>query len=439
MIESSFHKLKKLGPHYLEGVTTYWDMIIFATLTFVFMIIPVNLSLPHDSSLLETWFDVLVTPVFAWDFIRSWRAKSPELKGTRNIWFQSLSIIPFQSLAQASGISFIGLPLLLAFRLFRAPLVYSRLKERSKDQLVTRWLKIWLILFMGMIVSHFFACAWIVISGVHAETNVTTYIKAIYFVITTLSTVGYGDITPNTDLGRIFTMSTMVVGVGCYGILIGQVSTMMLESDKRTEATREKLQALTSLLKYYDIPPELQDQAFKIYKHMLSRQVSEDEQKVMQELPKGLQSELQIYMNMKPLANVSLFNGVSSESLKDIAKNMEQVFLSPNEAIIRTGEIGHEMFVIGHGSVDVHVGTMHIATLNDGHCFGEMALISDEERKADVTATSYCDLFKLTKENFVQLLARHTDLREQVNRTAEARRQQNELRASQGPVRIKAG
>jgi voltage-gated potassium channel len=419
-------------------VTTHWDLIQFATLTFVFMGIPLDFVLPHEPTFFELWIDSILTPLYAWDYFRAYRKKSPEALGTRNLYFQWLSILPLQQLFHLAGLQIPGMQLLIGFRLLRIPLMYVRLKERAQEQMVTRWLKIGAILYIGMIVAHVLACAWILISGTKEDSNFATYVKSLYFVFTTLSTVGYGDITPSSTFGRIFTMATQVIGVGSYGLIIGQVSSMIVESDKRTEVSREKLQTLTSLLKFYNIPPELQDQSFQIYKHMLSRQVSEDEQKVLQELPKGLQVELQIYMNMKPLTNVSLFKGVSEPCLKDIAKHLEQVYFSPTDSIIRRGEIGHEMYVIGHGSVDVHAGPVHIANLNDGQCFGEMALIADEERKADVTATSYCDLFKLTKENFSGLLERHADLRDQVNRVAEARRQQNHLRNSRPPEKLDA-
>lgn len=48
------------------------------------------------------------------------------------------------------------------------------------------------------------------------------YIDALYFVSTTMTTVGYGDITPNTDLGKIFTIIYVFAGVGMalYGLSV---------------------------------------------------------------------------------------------------------------------------------------------------------------------------------------------------------------------------
>jgi voltage-gated potassium channel len=41
-----------------------------------------------------------------------------------------------------------------------------------------------------------------------------SWIDSIYFSVTTLSTVGYGDFTPKTDLGKIFTIFYIIIGIG---------------------------------------------------------------------------------------------------------------------------------------------------------------------------------------------------------------------------------
>ncbi|MEZ4743408.1 MAG: ion channel [Bdellovibrionota bacterium] len=301
-----------------------------------------------------------------------------------------------------------------------------RIQDRSKNKFVQKKSKIGLVAIACFVVVHWIACFWALLNPKEGGDILEGYIEATYWTITTLTTVGYGDITPQNNIARFFTMFVMVTGVGFYGLVIGQFSRIMLDSDKRKAEENEKLEALTSLLTRYEIPANIQDQAFQFYQHVLSKQAGQEEIKVMKDLPKALQAELQIYMNIKLLNNVALFQNVSHVCLKAIAKNLKQVYFSPSEKIINNGEIGDEMFIIGHGKVSVHDGSHHIATLASGQCFGEMALMGDAIRKADVTSISYCDLFVLTKEIFSNLLDEFDDLRKNVEEIALSRKRENE-------------
>ena len=79
------------------------------------------------------------------------------------------------------------------------------------------------------------------------------------------------------------------------------------------------------------------------------------------------------------------------------------------------------MFVIGHGRVIVHSGDTVLVELGDDACFGEMALLQEETRNADITAKSYCDLYKLPKSAFTELIKNHKDLAANALRIVENR------------------
>lgn len=95
-----------------------------------------------------------------------------------------------------------------------------------------------------------------------------------------------------------------------------------------------------------------------------------------------------------------------------IAQKLEQTFLSPNEYIIKKGETGNEMFIIGHGDVEVSTGEKVLAQLKAGQFFGETALLEDTIRSADVKAKAYCDLYTFRKEDFLEVIAKYPDLGE---------------------------
>jgi voltage-gated potassium channel len=57
----------------------------------------------------------------------------------------------------------------------------------------------------------------------------------VYWAVTTMTTVGYGDITPKTDGGRIIAMLVMVVGIGFLSLIIGAIAERFVATEVREE------------------------------------------------------------------------------------------------------------------------------------------------------------------------------------------------------------
>eukprot|EP01043_Picozoa_sp_COSAG02_P001496 COSAG02_NODE_32_length_50374_cov_46.674013_10_plen_967_part_00 len=102
----------------------------------------------------------------------------------------------------------------------------------------------------------------------------------------------------------------------------------------------------------------------------------------------------------KRLARVPLFSGIADEKFVDVVgAALKPRSFGPDDPIITTGEVGSEMYFLVEGEVDVMVRGNHVATLGPGSWFGEMALLSNELRNADVIASSgsHPELFALSK------------------------------------------
>jgi len=70
---------------------------------------------------------------------------------------------------------------------------------------------------------------------------IDNYIKAFYYTVTTITTVGYGDIAPASDNARLFTSSLIIIGVAVFlsaTLLIGE--TLIQRLDKISKRVREE-------------------------------------------------------------------------------------------------------------------------------------------------------------------------------------------------------
>ncbi|KAF9430757.1 hypothetical protein BGZ94_004292 [Podila epigama] len=101
------------------------------------------------------------------------------------------------------------------------------------------------------------------------------------------------------------------------------------------------------------------------------------------------------------IRKVSLFQNCSSEVIHLLSLNVEPRKYNLGQTIVRRGEIGHEMFFIASGVVEVlsDDNLRVLARFHDGQFFGEIAVILDVPRIANVKAVSEVEVFVLTKDN----------------------------------------
>ena len=83
------------------------------------------------------------------------------------------------------------------------------------------------------------------------------YLASLYFIITTITTVGYGDITSKSPAEQGFCIVLMLIGVIAYSIAIGSFTSIMSASDKKEERLRAKLRLLSHVRNEFNINFEL--------------------------------------------------------------------------------------------------------------------------------------------------------------------------------------
>jgi CRP-like cAMP-binding protein len=101
------------------------------------------------------------------------------------------------------------------------------------------------------------------------------------------------------------------------------------------------------------------------------------------------------------LAKFKVFAELTHDEVQALARQSTRVSHAAGTQIIRAGETGHCMFVILSGTARVAVpsasGEIELAVLGCGDFFGEVALVDDGPRSANVTAIEPCELLCITR------------------------------------------
>ncbi len=394
--------------------------------------VPLRLVLPYEVPMWLHILDLVVIGFFATDIVLQFHVQTyhrGKLCNDRKIlaskylrgWFpvDLLATLPFELLA--TGAFSEGHRALRMVRLMRLSrlLKLARLHRLSRDWHTNRVLNQSLVrlIFFGfwiVLISHWLACGWIFLEGVPKdEPFPAQYLDAIYWTVTTLTTVGYGDITPISATQKIYTMFVMFFGVAVYGYVIGNISTLLASTDLAKTNYVNKIEELNTFFEDKTIPFELQEKIRDYYNHIWQSRLGRDEAIILNDLPESLRTEVTLYLNREIIHKVPMFHDAGEEFIRELAAKLEPAVFLPGDLIIHKGEIGDRMYFVSRGHAEL-LGEdgQAIATFAAGSYFGEMALVLDQPRAASIRAIDYCDVYILRKQSFVRLLEKYNNFHE---------------------------
>jgi CRP-like cAMP-binding protein len=119
-------------------------------------------------------------------------------------------------------------------------------------------------------------------------------------------------------------------------------------------------------------------------------------------------------MDIKHLEGIGLFQGLSKDQLAEVARQADEIDVEAGKRLVSAGRFGYEFFVIENGTCEVVRGDEHLADLGPGDFFGEMAILGDTVRNADVVASTALTAMVMTDSQFRHLARRMPEVADQI-------------------------
>jgi len=185
---------------------------------------------------------------------------------------------------------------------------------------------------------------------------------AMWWAVATLTTVGYGDVTPITPLGKVFGGFVMVFGLGMFALPIGIMATGFSQESHRRE----------------------------------------------------------FVVSWNLVANVGMFARLDAAEIARLLPVLNSATYEAGELIIHEGDFAVAMYFIASGKVEVETAKGPVL-MSEGEHFGEMALIEHRTRSRTVRAETKCRLLVLDAPDFHRLMRGRPELLEEIRKTARER------------------
>ena len=426
-----------------------WDLFIACIILYSAIVTPYEIAFLDNTNI--SWFDILIDIVLAIDVVLNFFTAYTDseenlIRNHKKIiikYLKSWFIIDFISILPLNYITKNNIKYNKLTRISRLPKLYrllkltkllrmTRMSSKGNVNKITKFffekLKInanieRLIFFIltFLLLNHlcsyflFFMTkiqdlnpdSWVVRLGYADSSNFELYIISFYWTLTTVTTVGYGDITAGTTTERVYNLFIMSFGVLLYSFAIGSLSSIVSTLDQKTEEMNQKLQILSNIKKEFNLDQSIYDKVRKVIKYDLSRN-QKDKMNFLQELPNKLRIELSQIMHDKVIQNLYFFKDQPSDFFAYVAPLLKPVKFSQDDYLYKVQDMIDEMYFISKGTVifclDKKYGEKEIKEIKKNNNFGEIEMCLNEKLSYNIKIKSRnCELFLLKKSNFLKL------------------------------------
>ncbi|CAB1327887.1 unnamed protein product, partial [Coregonus sp. 'balchen'] len=226
------------------------------------------------------------------------------------------------------------------------------------------------------------------------------YVTALYFTFSSLTSVGFGNVSPNTNSEKIFSICVMLIGSLMYASIFGNVSAIIQRLYSGTARYHLQMLRVKEFIRFHQIPNPLRQRLEEYFQHAWNYTNGIDMNMVLKGFPECLQADICLHLNASLLQGCKAFQGATKGCLRALAMRFKTTHSPPGDTLVHCGDVLTALYFLSRGSIEI----LKDDIVND--IFGEMIHLYAKPGKAnaDVRALSYCDLHTIHREEILEVL-----------------------------------
>ncbi|XP_049449953.1 potassium voltage-gated channel subfamily H member 7-like isoform X3 [Epinephelus fuscoguttatus] len=232
------------------------------------------------------------------------------------------------------------------------------------------------------------------------------YVTALYFTFSSLTSVGFGNVSPNTNSEKIFSICVMLIGSLMYASIFGNVSAIIQRLYSGTARYHAQMLRVKEFIRFHQIPNPLRQRLEEYFQHSWAYTNGIDMNTVLKGFPECLQADICLHLNRNLLHNCKAFQGATKGCLRALAMHFKTTHAPPGDTLVHSGDVLTALYFLSRGSIEILRDDIVVAILGKNDIFGEMIHLFAKPGKsnADVRALSYCDLSTIQREDLLEVI-----------------------------------
>ena len=264
--------------------------------------------------------------------------------------------------------------------------------------------------------------------------NSYLYTTCLYFTVTTLSTVGYGDYSPNTLSEKVFGIITEILGVTGYAYIIAFLSDLLSQMDTKARDRAEKEDELDRFVNKHALPFEVtaamqaHQRRYLAAAHLWR---DADTRSLVEELPPSLRTAVVLHVEKGLLSKIPFFHGTRRSFVADAVLNLRSHLVSIDEVVVPRGEITDAVYFVVDGAIaflaSAHASAHRLGEIPAGAHFGAEGPLLHAAWTVELRGARATQMQRLDAEFLLPLLDKYPLVRWEITGIAEKRLRESTL------------
>ena len=216
----------------------------------------------------------------------------------------------------------------------------------------------------------------------------------------TMTTVGYGDLTPQNYIESLYCIVAMIISGGFFAYTVGTMCTLVEGLNRKQTNFETRMDAVNEYMRLKFVPDYFQR---RVRRYMFYRRESDktaDELEVLNQFSNTLQGDLLLIIYKERLEKIRFFRHAPDPFIIEACKFLQVAISAPNDILIDEVNINDTMYLINRGAVQTEYHTASEldfgAILQQDAFIGWRALMSEGAvGEATYRAITFCEMLRL--------------------------------------------
>ena len=258
--------------------------------------------------------------------------------------------------------------ILKVFKAFSNNRVLNRIVHFfSQNDFFYNWKGVFFTLLVFLSSLHFCSCffiflgkntypGWIVLCNLQSNSFEQIYITSLYYLMTTLTTVGYGDISVSGKYERFYQIALLIVGTFAYSWILTFISNYIKKKNEKFINFENKLNILGEIrINYPNLNNDLYERILR-YLNYNKSEYKNNVENILDSMPSSLQNNLIVEMYKPIISNFHFFKYFeNSDFFVKIVTSLKPILSMKDDILVQEGDVIEDIIFIKRGILSLEI------------------------------------------------------------------------------------